>query len=90
MTDVFKTILFFLFIWWVLQFLSRLVATVPASNKKTNQGFNPFQHTANGGTGAQQNYKQKEGETSIQYKQKSVNKKYADNDAEYVDYEDVK
>ena len=86
MTDVFETILFFLFIWWVLQFLSRLVATVPASNKKTNQGFNPFQQ-------AQQQYQQqrkKEGETSIKYKQKSSNKKNGDDGAEYVDYEEVK
>jgi hypothetical protein len=79
MTDVFKTILFFLFIWWVLQFLSKLVATVPASNKKTNSGFNPFQ----------QEFKKKEGGTTIHYKNKANIKKPNSEGAEYVDYEEV-
>lgn len=89
MSDVFQTILFFLFIWWVLQFLSRLVATVPASNKKTTHGFNPFQQAQQQYQQQQQQQQQKEGETSIQFKQKPENKKNAD-DAEYVDYEEVK
>ena len=84
MTDVFETILFFFFVWWVLQVLSRLITPVTANHKKNYSGFHPFQQTQNG-------YKQKEGETSIQYKQKSSNKNHnADNGADYVDYEEVK
>ena len=83
MTDVLKTILFFLLIWWVLQFLSRLVTTAPAGNKKTNSGFNPFQQ--------KQQHSKKEGETSISYKSKAhPSKSNTNNSGEYVDYEEVK
>ncbi len=84
MIDVFETILFFFFIWWVLQVLSRLITPATATQKKNYSGFNPYQQT-------QQGYKQKEGETSIQYKNTSTSKPHHnDRDADYIDYEEVK
>lgn len=84
MTDVFETILFFLFIWWVLQFLSRLVKPATATYKKNYTNFRPFQQ-------AQQEYRKNEGETTIQFKNKqNIKQQPNDGGAEYVDYEEVK
>ena len=84
MTDVIETILFFFFIWWVLQVLSRLVIPVTATNKKQHSGFNPFQQR-------QQEYKQKEGNTTIHLNSKTKSKyNAAEKGADYVDYEEVK